>query len=134
MQGSAATRLAACSLASTLLWRPVRRSSSYKAATTICAEEAPLILSPGTWEAILARLRARQIRAVLCVFYDQPWDDVIAKRNGAVFVASSVCYDSASRGFDGLHMNANGHRVVAARLLPVVEKLVAARKRGPGTE
>ena len=80
-------------------------------------------LIAGNIDAILARLRARQVRAVLCGFYDQPWD-VIAKRYGATFVGSSVCYDSASRGFDGLHMNASGHQVVAARLLPVVERML----------
>ena len=77
----------------------------------------------GNIEAILARLRARQVRAVLCGFYNEPWG-AIAKRYGAVFVPSSVCYDSASRGFDGLHMNARGHQVVAARLMPVVERML----------
>ena len=71
-----------------------------------------------TVEAILARLKARGIRTVLCGFYDQPWD-VIARRTGAVF-AGRACYDGNYRGFDGLHMNATGHQVVAARLLPAV--------------
>ena len=84
-------------------------------------------LIAGNIEAILARLKARQVRPVLCGFYDAPWD-AIAKRYGAVSVPSSVCYDRASRGFDGLHMNAAGHRVVAARLLPVVERLLRPRR------
>ena len=54
--GEAATQLAACSLASNLPYRLVRRLSSFKAATTICAEEAPLILSPGTWRPYLPGL------------------------------------------------------------------------------
>lgn len=74
-------------------------------------------------EAILSRLRARQIRAVLCGFYDEPWG-AIARKYGAVFVESGVCYDGSYRGFDGLHMNAAGHQVVAARLLPVVQRLL----------
>ena len=79
-------------------------------------------------EAVLSRLNARRIRAVLCGFYDQPWDQ-IARRYGAVFVPSSACYDARYRGFDGLHMSAAGHQVVAARLLPVVQKLLPPRRR-----
>ena len=78
-------------------------------------------------EAILSRLRARQVRAVLCGFYNEPWQP-IARRQGAVFVPSSTCYDAAYRGFDGLHMNASGHEVVASRLLPVVQRLTAPTK------
>ena len=81
-------------------------------------------------EALLSRLRARQIRAVLCGFYDQPWDR-IARRYGATFVPSTACYDAGYRGFDGLHMNAAGHQVVAGRLLPVVQRLVLPAKRRP---
>jgi acyl-CoA thioesterase-1 len=79
-------------------------------------------------EAILSRLRARQIRAVLCGFYNEPWA-MIASRQGAVFVPSSACYDANYRGFDGLHMNAAGHQVVAARLLPVIQRLVMPTQR-----
>ena len=74
-------------------------------------------------DAILSRLRARQIRAVLCGFYDQPWG-AIARKHGAVFVPGSACYDARYRGFDGLHMTTAGHQVVAARLLPVVQRLL----------
>ncbi len=74
-------------------------------------------------DAILSRLRARQIRAVLCGFYDQPWG-AMARKHGAVFVPGSACYDARYRGFDGLHMTTAGHQVVAARLLPVVQRLL----------
>ena len=79
-------------------------------------------------EAILSRLQARQIRAILCGFYDQPWD-TIARKYGAAFVPSTACYDARFRGADGLHMNAAGHQVVAGRLLPVVQRLVVPSKR-----
>ena len=82
-------------------------------------------------EAILSRLRARQVRAVLCGFYDEPWN-AIARRHGAAFVPSGTCYDARYRGSDGLHMNAAGHQVVAARLLPVVQRLVAPPRRRQG--
>ncbi len=80
-------------------------------------------------DAILARLRARGVRAVLCGFYNEPWG-AIARRHGAVFVPSGACYDPAHRGFDGLHMNATGHEVVASRLLPVVQRLAAPARSG----
>ena len=82
-------------------------------------------------EAILSRLAARRVRAVLCGFYDEPWAP-LAKRYGAVFVPSSVCYDARYRGFDGLHMNAAGHQAVAARLFPVVQRLVVPPRRRLG--
>ncbi len=74
-------------------------------------------------EAILSRLRARRIQVILCGFYDEPWE-AIAKRHRAIYVPSSSCYDAANRGWDGLHMNAAGHRVVTERLVPVVQRLV----------
>jgi acyl-CoA thioesterase-1 len=81
-------------------------------------------------DAILSRLQAGQIKAILCGFYNEPWEQV-ARRRGAVFVPASACYDAGSRGFDGLHMNAAGHQLVAARLLPTVQRLlVPARRRG----
>jgi acyl-CoA thioesterase-1 len=76
-------------------------------------------------DAILARLKARGVKVVLCGFYQEPWA-AIARRHGATHVPSTSCYDDAYRGFDGVHMNAEGHRVVAARLFPVVQKLLAA--------
>ncbi len=77
-------------------------------------------------DAMLARLSARRIRAVLCGFYDQPWQSM-ARRYGAVFVPGSACYDAGYRGLDGLHMNAAGHQVVAGRLVPVVQRLLPRR-------
>ena len=74
-------------------------------------------------EAIVSRLRARQVQVILCGFYDEPWD-VLARRHRAVHVPSSSCYDAANRGWDGLHMNAAGHRVVTERLVPVVQRLI----------
>ena len=47
------------------------------------------------------------------------WDAVgaaVARRHGAVFVPGGPCYDSRHRGFDGLHMNATEHQVIATRL------------------
>lgn len=82
----------------------------------------------GNIDAILARLKMRNIRALLCGFYDQPWG-VIARRRGAAFVPANACYDANYRGFDGLHMNAAGHQVVATRLLPVAQRLLLARPR-----
>ena len=84
-------------------------------------------------EAILARLRARQIRGVVCGFFDPGWDavgDAVARRYGAVFVPGGACYDSTYRRPDGLHMNATGHQVIATRLLPVMQRLLAPARRG----
>ena len=78
-------------------------------------------------EGILSHLAARRIKAVLCGFYNPGWDAAgraIARRHGAVFVAGPVCYDSRYRGWDGLHMTAAGHQVVATRLFPVVQGLL----------
>ena len=52
----------------------------------------------------------------------------VAEYYGAVFVDGSSCYDRSHRSFDGLHMNAYGHQVVATRVFPVVEKLVSAKE------
>src|SRR5829696_5247893 len=50
----------------------------------------------------------------------------VAEYYGAIFVDGSSCYDHGHRSFDGLHMNAYGHQVVATRLLPVVQRLLSA--------
>jgi acyl-CoA thioesterase-1 len=84
-------------------------------------------------EAILARLSARQIRGVVCGFFDPGWDavgDAVARKYGAVFVPGGACYDSTYRGPDGLHMDATGHQVIATRLLPVMQRLLAPARRG----
>jgi hypothetical protein len=78
-------------------------------------------------DGILGHLAARRIKAVLCGFYNPGWDAIgrtIARKYGALFVDGSACYDSRYRGWDGLHMTAAGHQVVAARLLTVVERLL----------
>jgi lysophospholipase L1-like esterase len=75
-------------------------------------------------EGILARLAARRINAVLCGFFNRGWDATgraMAWKYGATFVDGSACYDPPYRGWDGLHMTAAGHQVVAARLLPRIE-------------
>jgi acyl-CoA thioesterase-1 len=76
---------------------------------------------------ILAQLRARRVAAVLCGFFYPEWDAIgrkVAATYGATFVPGSTCYDPRNRGFDGLHMSAAGHTVVAGRLTPVVEKIL----------
>lgn len=74
-------------------------------------------------EAILARLSARNVKVILCDYSGAKWSG-IARRHGAVLVPADTCYDAASRGFDGLHMNRAGHRIVAARLTPVIQRLI----------
>jgi acyl-CoA thioesterase I len=86
----------------------------------------------GYIQAIVSRLRARQIDVVLCGLFYPDWDKVaiaVAEYYGAIFVDGSSCYDSTYRSFDGLHMNAYGHQVVATRLFPVLEKLVSATEQ-----
>jgi hypothetical protein len=70
-------------------------------------------------DAILARLQARGVKAVVCGFFNKNYDAVgrrIAARHGAKFVSGSTCYDPRYAGPDGLHMSAEGHAVVAQRL------------------
>lgn len=74
-------------------------------------------------DAILARLSARRVKVVLCGYSGAQWAS-IARRHRAVLVPGSTCYDAGNRGRDGLHMNAAGHRVVAARLTPVIRRLL----------
>jgi acyl-CoA thioesterase I len=79
-------------------------------------------------DAILTRLHARHVNVVLCGFFYPDWDAVgqaLARQHGAVFVDGGSCYDSRYRSLDGLHMTPAGHQVVAARLLPVIQKLVS---------
>lgn len=94
---------------------------------------------PGTIVAnlqnILARLNARGIGSVLCGFFDPGLDAAaaaVARSYGSVHVPVGACYDPAYRGPDGLHMSAAGHRVVAARLLPVVNGLLGSARRRRG--
>jgi acyl-CoA thioesterase-1 len=74
-------------------------------------------------EAILERLAARGTTVLLCGLDGADWR-AIARRNGATLVPGSACYDVNNRGFDRLHMNRAGHRVVAGRLAPVVQQLL----------
>lgn len=78
-------------------------------------------------DGILSRLAARRINTVLCGFFHRGWDAAgraMARKHGATFVDGSACYDPRYRGWDGLHMTAAGHQVVAARLLPRVEGML----------
>ncbi len=79
-------------------------------------------------DAILAKLRAKRVSVILCGLSGQAWD-AIARTRGATLVPSSACYDANSRGFDGLHMNAAGHRIVAARLSSTIKRLLPRRGR-----
>jgi len=74
-------------------------------------------------QGILAQLRARRVPAVLCGFFFPEWDAVgrkLAAQYGARFVPGSTCYSPSHTGPDRLHMSAEGHTVVAQRLVPVV--------------
>jgi len=74
-------------------------------------------------QGILAQLRARRVPAVLCGFFFPEWDAVgrkLAAQYGARFVPGSTCYSPRHTGPDRLHMSAEGHTVVAQRLMPVV--------------
>ncbi len=72
---------------------------------------------------VLAKVRARGSRAVLCGFFNPKWDAIgrkVAASYGARFVPGSTCYDPRHKGLDGLHMSAAGHQVIAGRLTQVV--------------
>lgn len=73
--------------------------------------------------AILAKLNRRHVNAIVCGFFRPKFDAVgrkIAASYNARFVPGSTCYDPRNKGPDGLHMSAQGHQVVAARLAGVV--------------
>lgn len=72
-------------------------------------------------EAIVSRLRAWQIRVVLCS--GDPSAAAIARRYDAV---SLSCSDQ-SHLLDGEHLDPIGHRIVAGRLLPVIEGMLNQR-------
>lgn len=81
---------------------------------------------------ILARLRARRIKTVLCGFFYPQWDAIgrrLAASYGATFVNGSTCYDPRLRGPDDLHMSEAGHEVVAGRLARVVRHVQQQRVR-----
>jgi acyl-CoA thioesterase-1 len=68
-------------------------------------------------EAIVSRLRAQQIQVVLC---GGPSRASLARKYGAALVS---CYDQ-SHLVDGLQLDVTGHRIIANRLLPVIEGLL----------
>ena len=69
-------------------------------------------------EAIVGRLRAQQIQVVLCG--DNNAEAALARRYDAI---SLSCYDQ-SHLVDGQHLDPAGHRIVAGRLLPVIEGML----------
>jgi acyl-CoA thioesterase-1 len=69
-------------------------------------------------EAIVSRLRAQQIQVVLCDSHTSRAS--LARKYGA---ALASCYDH-SHLVDGLHLDVTGHRIIANRLLPVIEGLL----------
>ncbi len=86
-------------------------------------QSVPANVSAANMQAILARLRARGVKGILCGFFDKKWDAIgrkLAAQYNAVFVPGSTCYDPDNKGPDQLHMSATGHSVVAARLARVV--------------
>lgn len=85
-------------------------------------------------QGILSQLRARRVPAVLCGFFFPEWDAVgrrLAAQYGARFVPGSTCYSPSHTGPDRLHMSAQGHTVVAQRLMPVVASALSSRKVQP---
>ncbi len=85
-------------------------------------------------EGILSQLRARRVSAVLCGFFFPEWDAVgrkLAARYGARFVPGSTCYSPSHTGPDRLHMSAQGHTVVAQRLMPVIAGALGASRAQP---
>lgn len=85
-------------------------------------------------QGILSQLRARHVPAVLCGFFFPEWDAVgrrLAAQYGARFVPGSTCYSPSHTGPDRLHMSAEGHTVVAQRLVPVVASALSASRTQP---
>jgi acyl-CoA thioesterase-1 len=85
-------------------------------------------------QGILSNLHARRVPAVLCGFFFPEWDAVgrrLAAQYGARFVPGSTCYSPSHTGPDRLHMSAQGHTVVAHRLMPVVASALSAARTQP---
>jgi acyl-CoA thioesterase-1 len=88
-------------------------------------------------QGILSQLRARRVPAVLCGFFFPEWDAVgrrLAAQYGARFVPGSTCYSPKHTGPDRLHMSAQGHAVVAQRLMPVVASALGAPRAQPAKQ
>jgi acyl-CoA thioesterase I len=75
-------------------------------------------------ESIVSRLRARGIQVVLCGGCARR--AILARE----YRASCVTYDR-SHLIDGLHLDATGHRIAAARLLPVIEGILTETASPP---
>jgi acyl-CoA thioesterase-1 len=71
--------------------------------------------------AIVSRLRAQQIHVVLCSGGSAEAE--LARRYDAIAMS---CGDQ-SHLVDGEHLDPTGHRIVAARLLPVIEGMLTQR-------
>ncbi len=72
---------------------------------------------------LLTRLQERGFKTVLCGFPEPKWDAVsrrLAAAHNVRVVPGSACYDASHVGPDGLHMSAEGHAIVAQRLVPIV--------------
>ena len=85
-------------------------------------------------QGIVAQLRERRVPVVLCGFFFPEWDAVgrkLAAQYGARFVPGSTCYSPKHTGPDRLHMSAEGHGVVAQRLLPVVASALGGVRTHP---
>lgn len=95
--------------------------------------------------AILDALRARHIKVLLSGMYAPPnlgadYDqafrgvfDRLGARNDVIydpFFLAGVAGNPALHQADGLHPNADGVRVIVARMLPLVERLIAEVPRG----
>ena len=116
MPGFPVTRLEGCLVASTRACR--------KEATTDLANGVSHDQTVADLRGILANLRGRHIKTVLCGFFYKHWDGIgrkLAATYHAIFVPGSTCYDPRHRGPDGLHMSEEGHQVVAARLARVLQ-------------
>ena len=70
---------------------------------------------------IVSRLRAQQIRVVLCGGGSAEAE--LARRYDAI----AMSCDDQSHLLDGEHLDPSGHRIVAARLLPVIEGMLTQR-------
>ena len=88
--------------------------------------------SEGNIATIISRLRAQQIQVVLC---GGPRRASLARDYGATLVSCSNRSELGDRShlIDGLHPDATGHRIIAGRLLPVIEGLLAETSAARGT-
>jgi len=86
----------------------------------------------GNLRTILSKLHGRHIKTVLCGSFYKYWDAVgrrLAASSHSTFAPGVTCYDPRYKGFDGLHMSADGHEVVAARLERLVGSNSESRPR-----